>query len=120
MVGLDDTQSKQPVAEFSQEDEGHDGGDAGVGQENVGRVAHHCQTGPRVALRHQPVETLGHILWGHQTTKVLQTGRDSHEMTRLVFYFLTLMLCLRPSLSSSVVLAPETISVSAQDGQIHL
>ena len=74
MVGFDDTGSKDPVAEFSQEDEGHDEGEAGVGDQDVRGVSHHGQSCPSVALSHQTIEALCYILWGHQATEILQEG----------------------------------------------
>ena len=72
VVGVDDTGTKHPVAEFSQEDEGHDEGDAGVGDEDVGWVTHDCHGWASVTLSDQAEETLRDILWSHQASKLLQ------------------------------------------------
>ena len=77
MIGRDDTWSKHPVDEFGQEDEGHDGGDAGVGDEDVGGVSHDSQGRASLALGHQTVETLGDILRAHQASELLQVRRGN-------------------------------------------
>ena len=63
--------------------------------------------------------------WAEKTRTQGSSGHQNPagEEGELSLYFNTkhtLMLLLRPSLSSAVAWAPDTISVSAQEGQIHL
>ena len=82
VVGLHYAHSQHPATEFSQEDDGEEGGPAGVRDGDVGGGGQDSHGGPTLTLCDQTVETLSHELRCEETSTVLDTPAEGGPVLR--------------------------------------